>query len=95
MAYQSQHSSQDGYTNNQSGYNSNRRDRAPRPRRQVVTNDSDISYKNVDLLKHFVTEQGYLIGRSKTGLTQKQQRRLAQAIKRARHLALLPFTQTV
>jgi len=76
-------------------HSNSRRDRAPRVKRQPITKDTDLSYKNVDLLKHFVTEQGYILGRSKTGVTQKQQRRIVQAIKRARQLAMLPFTQTV
>lgn len=53
------------------------------------------SYKKVDVLKRFVTEQGSILSRAETNLTQKQQRRLARAVKRARHLAMLPFTQTV
>lgn len=70
------------------------RDRSSR-RRHTITNDTVISYKDVDMLKYFVTEQGYIVGRDKTGISQKQQRHLARAIKRARHLALLPYTQTV
>lgn len=53
------------------------------------------SYKNVAALKKFVTEQGSILSREESGLTQKQQRSLAVAIKRARHLALLPFTQVL
>lgn len=53
------------------------------------------SYKDVDLLSKFVTEQGSILSREETGLSQKQQRDLARAIKRARHLALLPFTQVL
>jgi small subunit ribosomal protein S18 len=53
------------------------------------------SYKKADVLKKFVTEQGSILSRIETSLTQKQQRRLSRAIKRARHLAMLPFTQTV
>jgi small subunit ribosomal protein S18 len=53
------------------------------------------SYKNVDSLKRFINEQGSIVSRLETGLKQKEQRRLAREIKRARHLALLPFTQTV
>lgn len=53
------------------------------------------SYKNVAVLKKFVNEQGSIFSREETGLTQKQQRSLATAIKRARHLALLPFTQVL
>lgn len=57
--------------------------------------DMSFSYKDVKNLRRFMTEQGYIIPRAKTGLTQKQQKHLSRAIKHARHLALLPFTQTV
>lgn len=50
-----------------------------------------IDYKDVDLLRKFVTERGKILPRRITGLTAKQQRDLTQAIKRARILALLPF----
>lgn len=53
------------------------------------------SYKNVADLERYMTEQGYIVPRNKTGLSQKQQRQLAKAIKQARHLAMLPFTQTL
>jgi small subunit ribosomal protein S18 len=59
------------------------------------TIQADFSYKDANTLGRYVTPQGYIIPRSKTGLSQKQQRRLAREIKRARHLAMLPFTQTV
>ncbi|MBF2079982.1 MAG: 30S ribosomal protein S18 [Synechococcales cyanobacterium T60_A2020_003] len=50
-----------------------------------------IDYKDVDLLRKFITERGKILPRRITGLTAKQQRDLTQAIKRARILALLPF----
>ncbi len=50
-----------------------------------------IDYKDVDLLRKFVTERGKILPRRITGLTSKQQRDLTVAIKRARILALLPF----
>ncbi|MGD1901500.1 MAG: 30S ribosomal protein S18 [Geitlerinemataceae cyanobacterium] len=50
-----------------------------------------IDYKDVDLLRKFVTERGKILPRRITGLTAKQQRDLTTAIKRARLLALLPF----
>lgn len=53
------------------------------------------SYKNTNLLFKFMTEQGAIIPRDETGMTAQQQRRLAVEIKRARHLALMPFTQTL
>lgn len=64
------------------------------PRRKVPQNYT-FDYKDVDVLSRFVTPQGYIVGRDKTGLTQKQQRQLTTAIKRARQIALLPFTQTL
>ena len=48
-------------------------------------------YRDVKTLQRYVDAYGRLEPISKTGLTVKQQRQLAVAIKRARHLALLPF----
>lgn len=53
---------------------------------------SVIDYKGVSLLRGFVTEHGKIKARRKTGTCAKHQRRLALAIKRARHLALLPYS---
>ncbi|MEM6500734.1 MAG: 30S ribosomal protein S18 [Cyanobacteria bacterium P01_C01_bin.89] len=53
--------------------------------------DEPIDYKDVDLLRRFITERGKILPRRVTGLTAKQQRRLTMAVKRARLLALLPF----
>ncbi|MDJ0733444.1 MAG: 30S ribosomal protein S18 [Nostocaceae cyanobacterium] len=50
-----------------------------------------IDYKDVDLLRKFITERGKILPRRITGLTSGQQRDLTLAIKRARILALLPF----
>jgi len=50
-----------------------------------------IDYKDVDLLRRFITERGKILPRRITGLTAKQQRDLTTSIKRARLLALLPF----
>ncbi|HLP90608.1 MAG TPA: 30S ribosomal protein S18 [Nostocaceae cyanobacterium] len=50
-----------------------------------------IDYKDVDLLRKFVTERGKILPRRITGLTSQQQRALTLAIKRARIVALLPF----
>ena len=50
-----------------------------------------IDYKNPDALRPYLDEMGKILGRRKTGVCAKHQRRLAVAIKRARHLALLPF----
>ena len=50
-----------------------------------------IDYKDVDLLKKFITERGKILPRRLTGLTAKQQRDLTNAVKRARIVALLPL----
>ncbi len=49
-------------------------------------------YKDVDTLKRFLTDRAKIRPRRQTGLSSKNQRKLALQIKRARHLALLPFT---
>ncbi len=51
-----------------------------------------IDYKDVRLLQRFVSERGKIVPRRITAVTAKEQRALARAIKRARILALLPFT---
>ena len=50
-----------------------------------------IDFKDVDLLKKFITDRGKILPRRLTGLTSKQQRDLTNAVKRARIIALLPF----
>ncbi len=50
-----------------------------------------IDYKDVKLLQRFVNEQGRIIPKRITGTSAKYQRELSAAIKRARHMALLPF----
>jgi len=53
-----------------------------------------IDYKKVDMLKRFVTDEGKIRPRRQTGNCARHQRVLAAAVKRARHIALLPFTST-
>ncbi len=48
-------------------------------------------YKDFKTLQRYINVYGQIETRKKTGLTESQQRHLAKAIKRARHLALLPF----
>ncbi len=60
--------------------------------RKIKTNPSQyFDYRDVKTLQHYIDVYGRIEPISKTGLTAKQQRQLAVAIKRARHLALLPF----
>lgn len=50
-----------------------------------------IDYKDVELLRRFITERGKILPQRITGLTSRQQRDLTRSIKRARALALLPY----
>lgn len=51
-----------------------------------------IDYKQTDLLKRFITDEGKIRPRRQTGTCARHQRELAGEIKKARHIALLPFT---
>ena len=60
----------------------------------AAQNSSEIRYltpPTVEFLKKFLNEQGKILPRRLTGTSLKYQRKVAQAVKRARHLALLPF----
>jgi small subunit ribosomal protein S18 len=50
-----------------------------------------IDYKDIKLLRLFITDQGKILPRRATGITLQQQRKISKAIKRARILSLLPF----
>lgn len=52
-------------------------------------------YKEVEILKKFITERGKIIGRDYGGTCASHQRQLTKEIKRARHLALLPFINQI
>ncbi|MCH3959854.1 MAG: 30S ribosomal protein S18 [Selenomonas sp.] len=73
-----------------------RRDRGRRPRRKVcsfcVDKVENIDYKDVAKLRRFVTERGKILPRRISGNCAKHQRQVTAAIKRARNIALLPFT---
>ena len=55
------------------------------------TNVAYFDYKDFKTLQRYINVYGQIETRKKTGLNEAQQRRLARAIKRARHIALLPF----
>ena len=69
--------------------------RGARRRRKVdyiAANHIDyVDYKDVDLLKRFISERGKILPRRVTGTSAKNQRKVANAIKRARIMGLLPF----
>jgi small subunit ribosomal protein S18 len=62
-----------------------------RKRLSPIKPGEPIDYKDVDLLRKFVTERGKILPRRITGLTSKQQRDLTLSIKRSRQVALMPF----
>ncbi|MBS1797735.1 MAG: 30S ribosomal protein S18 [Acidobacteria bacterium] len=65
-----------------------RRFQRRRPRQLVP---DYIDWKDVDFLRRFIPERGKIMPRRISGVTAKDQRRIARAIKRARSMALLPF----
>ena len=58
------------------------------------SNNKNFSYKNVDLLKRYITETGKIIPARVSNISASEQRELTKAIKIARFLALLPYTDS-
>ncbi|MFA5047411.1 MAG: 30S ribosomal protein S18 [Patescibacteria group bacterium] len=56
-----------------------------------VNNIKEIDYKNINLLRRFTSSYSKIVPRKRSGVCNKHQRKLSQAIKRARIMALLPF----
>lgn len=88
---------EDRYNRNagaQSGQGGQERRFFSRPKFCQFCSDKElvIDYKKVDLLKRYITDDGKIRPRRQTGACAKHQREVAAAIKRARHIALLPFT---
>ena len=74
--------------------NNNRRNNMRRRKKVCYftkNNVETIDYKDVELLKKFISERGKILPRRVTGTSAKYQRMLTTAIKRARHMALLPY----
>ncbi len=73
-----------------------RRDRGRRPKRKIcsfcVDKVEQVYYKQYEKLKRFITERGKILPRRISGNCARHQRQLTRAIKRARIMALLPFT---
>jgi small subunit ribosomal protein S18 len=78
---------QNNNNNNNNNSEARRRRRKPRPRIKT----EDIDYKNVDLLKKFMTDKGKIQPARVTGADARMQRKISLAIKRARNIALLPY----
>ncbi|HNW82150.1 MAG TPA: 30S ribosomal protein S18 [bacterium] len=62
--------------------------------RFCIHTDMELDYKNSELLLNYITERGKIIPRRISGVCAKHQRELSREIKRARTIALLPFTVT-
>ncbi|MEM9067965.1 MAG: 30S ribosomal protein S18 [Myxococcota bacterium] len=71
-----------------------RRRRGGRKRAPSFTQEEDFrfDYKDPQQLRYFLTERGKIVPRRISGLTARQQRQLTVAVKRARNVALLPYT---
>jgi small subunit ribosomal protein S18 len=69
-----------------------RRKRRPKVCHYCVDKVSNIDYKEAEKLRRYITDRGKIVPRRVTGTCAKHQRQLTGAIKRARFLALLPFT---
>ena len=72
-----------GFLNTHKDYNGNS---------QLVLHTEHIDYKDIATLKNYISENGKIVPSRITGTRAKYQRQLARAIKRARYLALLPYT---
>jgi len=87
---------QDGEPRRGSSRTTRRRPRQFRQRRKVcgfcVDKVAHIDYKDIALLQRYITDHGKIQPRRKTGTCAKHQRALARAVKRARYIALLPYT---
>jgi small subunit ribosomal protein S18 len=68
-----------------------RRGERIRPRKYTRINSETIDYKDLLLLRRFISDRGKVRSRRVTGLSRQHQRELALAVKRARELAMLPY----
>jgi small subunit ribosomal protein S18 len=73
----------------------NRHRRPVRPKRNplLTAGVTTVDWKNIALLRTFISDRGKIRSRRVTGLTPRQQREVATAIKNAREMALLPYPQ--
>ncbi|WP_328388407.1 30S ribosomal protein S18 [Nocardia sp. NBC_00416] len=71
-----------------------RAEQARRPKKNplIAAGIEKVDYKDVNLLRTFISDRGKIRSRRVTGLTPQQQRQVAVAVKNAREMALLPFT---
>ncbi|MCL2731929.1 MAG: 30S ribosomal protein S18 [Actinomycetia bacterium] len=72
-----------------------RKEQKPRPNPLDAAGITYIDYKDTDLLRKFISDRGKIRSRRVTRLTVRQQRQMTRAIKNAREMALLPYTEPV
>lgn len=63
-----------------------------RRRKRLMVKPAEIDYKNFELLKRFMSDRGRINPARVTGANAKMQRKITRAVKRARNIALLPYT---
>ncbi len=56
--------------------------------------DVYVDYKDINLLKKYISDRGKILGRAKTGICASHQRQITKCVKRARIMALMPFVQS-
>jgi small subunit ribosomal protein S18 len=78
-------------TNSSSARRGKRPSDRVRPRKYTRINSEEVDYKDLNLLRRFLSDKGKTRGRRVTGLSRKHQRQLSIAVKRAREIALLPY----
>ena len=83
--------------NNKNNYDEDYNPKIRKQRKKVCVLCSDknfeLDYKNADQLRKFVNEKGKILPRRTTGACAKHQRDITLAVKRARHIAILPYAQ--
>ena len=80
-------------TRESSGRRSRRFSDRYRPRKYTKIPVENIDYKDLNLIRKFISDRGKMRSRRTTGLSRRHQRQLALAVKRARELALLPYVK--
>ena len=79
--------------NNDEDYNPKFRKMRKKVCALCANKDLVLDYKNADQLKKFVNEKGKILPRRATGACAKHQREITSAVKRARHIAIIPYSQ--
>jgi small subunit ribosomal protein S18 len=81
-------------TREQSGRRGRRFSDRYRPRKDTKIPVENIDYKDLNLIRKFISDRGKMRSRRVTGLSRRHQRQLSIAVKRARELALLPYVKS-